>query len=76
MAYLIDRGHTIWSGELVVIVAGHQRGVRSRVILRDNSQHQTRTRPGTLARYLSVTAPLRGRVPTAVWSRTTTRQNG
>jgi len=51
----------------VVIVPGRQRGIRSRAILRDNSQHQTRTRPRTLARYLRAATALRGRVPRAVW---------
>ncbi|PIQ84814.1 MAG: hypothetical protein COV75_00170 [Candidatus Omnitrophica bacterium CG11_big_fil_rev_8_21_14_0_20_63_9] len=67
MAYLIDRDRAIWSRELVVIVPGRQRGIRSRAILRDNSQHQTRTRPRTLARYLRAATALRGRVPRAVW---------
>lgn len=67
MPYLVDRDRAIWSRELVVIAPGRQRGIRSRAILRDNSQHQTRTLPRTLARYLRSRAPLRGRVPPAVW---------
>ena len=50
MPYLIDRHGAIFSDDIVAIIKGQQQGIRSRVILRDGSLYQTRTRPGTLLR--------------------------
>ena len=50
MAYLIDRHRALWSHEIVVMLSLHQRGIRSRVILRDNSLYQTLTRTQTFVR--------------------------
>ncbi len=50
MAYIIDRTQALWWDAVVAIVAVRRRGVRSRVVLRDNSWYHTLTRPRTLAR--------------------------
>lgn len=50
MPYLADRARALWTGELVAIVRGTQRRIRSRVVLKDNSLYQTLTRPATLRR--------------------------
>ena len=51
MPYLVDRGRALRLEEIVAIVKGSQRPLRTRVVLRDNSWHQTLTRPRTLIRY-------------------------
>lgn len=48
MGYVIDRRRALYGDEIVAVVSLRQRGVRSRVILRDNSLYQTLTRPKTL----------------------------
>ena len=48
MPYLIDRQRALRDAEIVVVLSVRQRGVRSRVVLRDNSLYQTLTRPSTL----------------------------
>ena len=50
MAYLIDRGRAFLAADIVAVVRGERRRLRSRVILRDNSLYQTLTRPRTLMR--------------------------
>jgi hypothetical protein len=50
MGYLIDRQRALWTPEVVVVLSVRQRGIRSRVILKDNSLYLTLTRPGTLRR--------------------------
>ena len=50
MAYLIDRRRALRDVDIVAVVKISQRGVRSRVILSDNSLYQTLTRPNTLRR--------------------------
>jgi hypothetical protein len=51
MAYLMDRRRAVRVAEIVAIVSVQGRGVRSRIILRDNSLYHTLTRPKTLVRY-------------------------
>jgi len=46
--YLIDRHRALWDREIVAVINVRQRGIRSRVVLRDNSVYQTRTRPRVL----------------------------
>jgi len=53
MSYVIDRKQAFRDGELVAILRVRQRGVRSRLLLRDGSVYQTLTRPRTLRRYVS-----------------------
>ncbi|MDP3703479.1 MAG: hypothetical protein Q8R78_03745 [Candidatus Omnitrophota bacterium] len=48
--YLIDRHRALWDREIVTVINVRQRGIRSRVVLRDNSVYQTRTRPRVLIR--------------------------
>ena len=48
MPYLIDRQRALRDAEIVVVLSVRQRGVRSRVVLRDNSLYQTLTRARTL----------------------------
>jgi len=55
MSYVIDRKRAFRDEELVAILAVRQRGVRSRVLLRDGSLYQTLTRPRTLRRALEGT---------------------
>lgn len=50
--YLIDRERALTLRDVVAVVAIRQHGARSRIILADNSLHQTRTRPRTLVRAL------------------------
>ncbi len=50
MGYLLDRTRALRVRNLVVVLAHRARGVRSRVILRDNSLYHTLTRPKTLIR--------------------------
>lgn len=50
MAYLIDRRRALKMTHIVAVLSVRQRGVRSRVILRDNSLYHTLTRPRTLMR--------------------------
>ena len=51
MPYLVDRQRALRTTDIVAIVQGQQRRLRSRVVLRDNSLYQTLTRPKTLLRY-------------------------
>lgn len=51
MPYVIDRNRALRLEEIVAVVKGPHRRLRTRVILRDNSWHQTMTRPETLIRY-------------------------
>lgn len=48
MSYLMDRHRALWSREIVAVINIRQRGIRSHVVLRDNSVYQTRTRPQVL----------------------------
>ena len=50
MAYVIDRRRALWLARVVAVLSVRQRGVRSRVVLRDNSLYHTLTRPRTLMR--------------------------
>ena len=50
MSYLIDRQRALRDTDIVAVLKVTQRGVRSRVVLNDNSLYQTRTRPKTLRR--------------------------
>lgn len=50
MSYVIDRQQAFRDEEIVAILSARQRGVRSRVLLRDGSLYQTLTRPRTLRR--------------------------
>lgn len=52
MSYVIDRKRAFLDEELVAILSVRQRGIRSRVLLRDGSAYQTLTRPRTLRRAL------------------------
>ena len=52
MSYVIDRKRAFRDEELVAILSVRQRGIRSRVLLRDGSLYQTLTRPRTLRRAL------------------------
>ncbi len=58
MPYLVDRQRAVRWADVVAVVGTRQRRIRSRLILRDNSLHQTLTRPTTLLRYAR--APLEG----------------
>jgi len=61
MSYLLDRRRAFRHTELVVITNIRLRGMRSRLVLRDGSLQQTRTRPKTLThRRLGTAAMLRG----------------
>ena len=51
MPFLIDRRHALYGSDLVAALNVHQRRVRSRVILKDNSLYHTLTRTQTLVRY-------------------------
>ena len=53
MPYLIDRARALPTRELVAVLAMRRRRVRSRLVLRDNSLHETLTRPKTLMRYVN-----------------------
>ena len=48
MSYLIDRQAALWGGDVIALVTSARRGERSRVILRDNSLHRSRSRAKTL----------------------------
>jgi hypothetical protein len=50
MPYLIDRTRALYGREIVAVLRARERGVRSRVVLRDNSLYRTATRPKTLRR--------------------------
>ena len=50
MGYMIDRRHAFLDREVIAVIALRQRGVRSRVFLRDGSLYQTLTRPKTFRR--------------------------
>lgn len=52
MSYLIDRHQALCMADVVAIIALRQRLLRSRVILKDGSRQDTRTRPATLVRRL------------------------
>ena len=77
MPYLIDRHRALRTTELVAMVRGRQRRVRSQLIFRDNSIYNTLTRPTTMltmirqttgARAPARTTPLQiRRVTTLVW---------
>ena len=56
MPYLVERKQAIRLRDLVVVVPLAKRRARSRLILRDNSLHETLTRPGTLRRNLDAAA--------------------
>ena len=45
MSYVVDRQQAFLDSELVAVLAVRQRGIRSRVLLRDGSSYQTLTRP-------------------------------
>ena len=51
MPYLVDRQRALRTTDIVAVVAGQRRRLRSCVVLRDNSLYQTLTRPQTLMRY-------------------------
>ena len=51
MAYVVDRSRALRLSDIVAIVTGPRRPLRTRIVLRDNSWHQTLTRPRTLMRY-------------------------
>lgn len=53
MPYLVDRRCVLRLADIVAVVNAHQRGVRSRVVLRDTSLYRTLTRPATFLRYLA-----------------------
>ena len=53
MPFLIDRRHALYGDDLVAALNVHQRRIRSRVILKDNSLYHTLTRTQTLVRYTS-----------------------
>lgn len=63
MPYVIDRERALWTTEIIAVVQGERRRIRSRVILRDNSLYQTLTRPRTFIRNA------RGDLPGAQWTR-------
>ncbi len=50
MSYVIDRKQAFRDEAIVAILSARTRGVRSRILLRDGSSHQTLTRPRTLRR--------------------------
>ena len=51
MSYLVDRQRAFLTEDIIAVIARPERRHRSRVILADNSLHQTLTRPSTLMRY-------------------------
>ena len=51
MPFLVDRQRALYGNDLVAALSVHQRRIRSRVILKDNSLYRTLTRTQTLARY-------------------------
>jgi len=51
MGYLIERQRVLRVQDVVAVMRGQQRRLRSRVICADNSLYQTLTRPTTLMRY-------------------------
>ena len=57
MPYVIDRKHIVRMADVVAVVPVRQRGVRSRLIYRDNSLYHTRTRPSTLVRAVTQRSP-------------------
>jgi hypothetical protein len=52
MPYVVERQRALSARDIVVILRVHERRVRSRLILRDNSIQRTLTRPKTLVRHL------------------------
>ena len=50
MPYLVDRQRALRLEEIVAVINVHQRRVRSRAVLRDNSLYRTLTRTQTLVR--------------------------
>lgn len=50
MSYVIDRERALYTEDLVAIVKGQRPRARSLLVLRDNSLHETLTRPQTLMR--------------------------
>jgi hypothetical protein len=50
MPYVIDRQRALRAAEIVAVLSIRRRRVRSRVVLRDNSWHDTLTRPGSFRR--------------------------
>ncbi|MBI4597176.1 MAG: hypothetical protein HY737_02080 [Candidatus Omnitrophica bacterium] len=67
MPYLIDRGRAVRTTELVAVVRGRQRRIRSQLIFRDNSIYNTLTRPGTLRAVVEQTGTTAGRTTRLVW---------
>ena len=63
MAYLVDRERALRLRDVVAIVKSAQPRLRTRVVLRDNSLHQTRTRAQTLVRYSRNPTAALGRAP-------------
>ncbi len=49
----MDRHRAIRLSDLIAVLSLRQRGVRSRLVLRDNSLYHTLTRPTTLMRALT-----------------------
>ena len=73
MAYLIDRTRAIRTTELIAIVRGHQRRVRSQMIFRNNSIYNSLTRPLSVVRVIAeATASAKKSVMTTEQLRRTT----
>ena len=62
MPYLIDRQRALATQDIIAIVHGVRRRIRSRVILQDNSLYESLTRPRTFLRYLHESAPMLGAI--------------
>lgn len=52
MSYLVDRGRAFRDTEVVAVLGIRQRGLRSRLVLRDSSVTDTRTRARTFRQKL------------------------
>lgn len=59
MPYLIERTRALYDAHIVVALNVRKRGIRTQLILQDNSLYHTRTRTRTLIRRANVSAARR-----------------
>ena len=59
MPYLIERTRALCDKNIVAVLNVRKRGVRTQLILKDNSLHHTRTRTRTLIHRANVSAARR-----------------
>lgn len=60
MGFLIDRQRALWTRTIVALLNVRLRRIRSRIVLADNSLHQTLSTPRTLMRRAQESAVLPG----------------